>query len=240
MNAGVIRQMVMASAVCLAVGIAAVPTATRAQEASATPAMQMAEEGHPAHIHAGTCATLGGIDYPLTNLVAPDMMGTPEAGSARDDADATPMAGTDTAMKDIESESTTKVDAPLDEILSQTRAINVHLSVPKIDVYIACGDLPSTAENGKVRIKLDAQNASGLEGWAKLMDNGDGTTTVHARLTHASGLMGTPEGTPASKRKEMMPPLRLPRRMKSWLGTKRVSVRQDYRSAGFVAGGDGS
>ncbi len=195
MNVGVFRHVVVASTLFLAVGMAATPGVSRAQDASSTPAMQMSGEGHPAHIHAGTCATLGGIDYPLTNLVAPDMMGTPEAGSSSD-TDSTPMAGKE--MKDIESESTTTVDAPLDEILSQTRAINVHLSVPEIDVYIACGDLPSTADNGKVRIKLDEQNASGLEGWAKLMDNGDGTTTVDVALTHTSGMMGTPEGTPAS------------------------------------------
>src|SRR3954462_2484580 len=124
MKTGVFRHVFVASALFLAVGVAAVPSVTRAQDAASTPAMQMADEGHPAHIHAGTCATLGGIDYPLANLVAPDMMGTPEAGSSMDDMDSTPMAGKDMEMKDIESVSTTKVDASLDEILSQTRAIN--------------------------------------------------------------------------------------------------------------------
>ncbi len=194
MNVGVLRNVVVASTLFLAVGMAAAPGISSAQDAASTPAMQMSGEGHPAHIHAGTCANLGGIDYPLENLVAPDMMGTPEAGSSSD-MDSTPMAG-DKDMKDVESESTTKVDAPLDEILSQTRAINVHKSVAEIDVYIACGDLPSTSNDGQARIKLDEMNASGLDGWAKLKDNGDGTTTVDVVLTHASGMMGTPEGTP--------------------------------------------
>lgn len=195
MNVGVLRNVVVASTLFLAVGIAAAPV-TRAQYAASTPEMQMSGEGHPAHIHAGTCANLGGIDYPLENLVASDIMGTPEAGSSMDE-DSTPMAG-DKDMKDVESQSTTKVDAPLDEILSQTRAINVHKSVAEIDVYIACGDLPSTSNDGQARIKLEELNDSGLDGWAKLKDNGDGTTTVDVVLTHASDKMGTPEGTPTS------------------------------------------
>jgi hypothetical protein len=195
MNVGVLRNVIVASTLFLAVGMAAAPGITRAQDAASTPAMQMSGEGHPAHIHAGTCATLGGIDFPLTNLTAPGMMGTPEAGSSSD-MDSTPMAGKD--MENIESESTTTVDASLDEILSAQRAINVHKSVAEIDVYIACGDLPSTSNDGQVRIKLDEQNDSGLDGWAKLKDNGDGTTSVDVVLTHASDMMGTPEGTPAS------------------------------------------
>ena len=151
------------------------------------------------------CHARWNIDYPLTNLVAPGMIGTPEAsmeGSSDSDMNATPEAGTDTELQAIESENTTEVAASLDVILSQPRALNVHLSAPQIDVYIACGDLPRTAETGKVRIKLEEQNASGLAGWARLVDNGDGTTTVHARLTHTSGMLGTPEATPASERQD--------------------------------------
>src|SRR5262245_3099869 len=80
MKTGNVRLIFAAFALFLALGIAAAPSVIRAQYATATPAMQMSGEGHPAHIHAGTCDNLGGIDYPLNNLVAPNKMGTPGAG----------------------------------------------------------------------------------------------------------------------------------------------------------------
>jgi hypothetical protein len=72
----------------------------------------MEMQAHPAHIHSGTCATLGDVVYPLTDLSAPDMMGTPEVGMS-----ASPMAGMDSTpatgieMSKVISQSTTTVEA---------------------------------------------------------------------------------------------------------------------------------
>ncbi len=76
----------------------------------------VAEQGeYPAHIHAGQCPEPGDVTYPLEPVVF-----NANAG-----------AGV----------SVTIVDAPLDEILAEQSAINVHLfSDPS--VYVACGTLP--------------------------------------------------------------------------------------------------
>jgi len=74
-----------------------------------------AEGEYPAHIHAGQCPEVGDITYPLEPVVF-----NANAG-----------AGV----------SVTIVDAPIDEILAEQSAINVHLySDPS--VYVACGNLP--------------------------------------------------------------------------------------------------
>jgi hypothetical protein len=67
----------------------------------------------PDHIHTGTCANLGGVKYPLANVVN----------------------GT----------STTVVNVPLSTLQSGTYAINLHKSAAQIGVYVACGDIPTSA-----------------------------------------------------------------------------------------------
>jgi hypothetical protein len=205
MSVRVLCHVVVASVFLVAIGIAAAPRATRAQDTSATPAMQMQTEGHPVHIHSGTCATLGGIDFPLNNLTAPGMMATPVTGAeASPEAGlmASPAAGVEPTlvageeMGNVESQSTTQVEASLDDILSVQRAINAHESVEQIDLYIACGDLVAKARGGKLVIDLLEQNNSGLVGRAMLTDNGDGTTTVDVVLIRKP--TGTPVATPAS------------------------------------------
>jgi hypothetical protein len=184
MGRWLIPHAFVASALLLVAGLAVTPGASLAQDA--TPAMQMAGEGHPAHIHDGTCANLGGIAFPLTDLTA---IATPEAG----------MEGTPGPALDwIESESTTFVDASIDDLLGGEYAINVHESAERIDVYVACGDITGTPERGRLEIELQEQNNSGLHGFAWLTDNGDGTTTVDVILMRSAGDMATPGATPTS------------------------------------------
>jgi hypothetical protein len=174
----------------LVVGLSVTPGGTLAQDyGTATPAMQMAGEGHPAHIHDGTCANLGGIAHPLTNFTHEGMMSTPMAGM-----ESTPMAE---PGEEVESQSSTTVEATIDDLLGEDYAINVHESMDKIDVYIACGDIDGTPENGQLQIELQEQNNSGVHGMAWLTDNGDGTTTVDVVLLGMHGMMGTPEASPA-------------------------------------------
>ena len=108
--------------------------------------------------------------------------------------DATPAAG----MGEIVAQSSTTVDAPLDDILGAEHAINVHLSAEQIDVYIACGDLTGTADGGQLDIDLEELNSSGYEGRARLTDNGDDMTTVDVVLMQREGGMATPEASPTS------------------------------------------
>jgi len=145
---------------------------------------------HPAHIHSGTCDTLGDVVFPLNDLTDPDMMGTPMAGMA-----STPMPGRD--MGDVVAQSSTTIEASLDDVLGAEHALNVHLSAEQIDVYIACGDVTGTPDGDQLQIDLEELNNSGYQGMAWLMDNGDDTTTVNAVLMQ-SNRMGTPQATPSS------------------------------------------
>ena len=78
---------------------------------------------HPAHIHAGTCAELGDVVIPLTDVALPE-------GEATGPASALPV-----------KVSETEVDVPLQEIIDGGHAVNVHLSAEEIGTYIACGDI---------------------------------------------------------------------------------------------------
>ena len=185
----------VASAFLLAAGFALAPSMSIAQDA--TPSVMQGMHQHPAHIHTGTCETLGEVVFPLNDLTAPGMMGTPMAGM-----ESTPMAGMaatpGAAMGQVVAQSTTTVEASLDDILAAEHAINVHLSAEEIDVYIACGDITGTADGGQLQIELAELNESGFEGMAMLMDAGNGTTRVDVMLMPSRDGMGTPEATPSS------------------------------------------
>ena len=163
-----------------------------AQESSASPAAG-AETPHPAHIHSGSCAALGDVVYPLTDVAAPGSMSTPMAGMA-----STPemaeheMSGTPMAEdEEIVAESTTTVQVALADISAGGFAINVHESMDQIQNYIACGDITGMPVNNVLQIPLNELNSSGYYGTAELTDNGDGTTTVVVKLEKTGG-MATP------------------------------------------------
>jgi plastocyanin len=144
-----------------------------------------AHEGvtHPAHIHLGTCATPGDVEFPLTNAGAPvlDDAGTPMATEQSGSADAVPV---DVSM--------TTVQSSLADLLGGERAIVVHESDENIGNYILCGDLGGTTYGGTdLVLGLAALNDSGASGVALLHDNGDGTTEVSLFvITAAAGEMG--------------------------------------------------
>ena len=144
---------------------------------------------HPAHIHSGTCETLGDVVFPLNDVVMADMMATPDAMMATPDAmmASTPVAG----EGEVVAQSTSTVDVALDDILAAEHAINLHESAENIDVYIACGDIIGEATDGMLEIELMELNDSGYMGMAMLMDNGDGTTDVTIMLMESDS-MATP------------------------------------------------
>lgn len=161
----------------------------------ATPPVEDGVVAHPAHIHAGACPEVGDVMFPLNDL-------TPAIGPATMSEDGTPVASpaatsesTDTTGE-VLAESTTDVDATLDDILAAEHAINVHESAENIQVYIACGDLIGTPTDGELHVQLEELNDSGVVGEARLIDNGDGTTTVTVSLY--SSATATPAASPAS------------------------------------------
>lgn len=162
--------------------------------AQSTPAAESAE--HPAHIHVGMCPDVGEVAFPLDMVVPMDeSMGTPDAMSSPM-ADM-PMTGTPMAGSMMVLGSTTMVDASMDDILGSEHAVNLHLSQEQADVYIACGDLTGTPEDGELVIDLEEQNDSGVSGQATLTDNGDGTSTLMIEVHHVgSSMEGTPVSTP--------------------------------------------
>jgi len=146
-------------------------------------AAQMESSPHPAHIHSGTCATLGDVVFPLSDVGGPmaDASGTPMAGMPMGPSSAIPA-----------QVSVTTVDADLNTIVSGGHAINVHESAENIGNYIACGDIGGEMMGSDLAIGLGELNGSGYSGAAWLHDNGDGTTTVTVVLTHTSSDMATP------------------------------------------------
>jgi plastocyanin len=136
-------------------------------------------EVHPAHIHSGTCAELGDVEAPLTDIA-----------HVGDDAERT---GATSAIP--VKGSVTVVDMPLQEIIDGGHAINVHLSAEEIDTYIACGDIGGIVttdegeEENELIIGLGEMNDSGHTGIAWLGAEGD-QTRVSVHLVEPAGTGG--------------------------------------------------
>ena len=153
-------------------------------------AQDMTTMPHPAHIHQGSCAELGDVIHPLTD-VGGSTSGTPTAG----DMTGTPATGTmmasPTSMDAMASPSpmagemsVTTVEASLSDLAAGGYAINVHESAENIGNYIACGDITGSVTGEELTIQLEPLNDSGYSGTALLQDNGDGTTMVTITLMH--------------------------------------------------------
>jgi hypothetical protein len=141
-----------------------------AQEATPMAEAQAGDGPHPVHIHSGSCAELGDVVVPLTDVAARE-------GEARGMGAGHPVKG-----------SHTVVDMPLDEILDGGHAINVHLSAEEIGTYIACGDISGVVfpdeDDGErmVIFGLGELNDSGHSGIVWLSEDDDGTTEVAVNL----------------------------------------------------------
>jgi hypothetical protein len=144
-------------------------------------AQEEGDEAHPAHIHDGSCETLGGIAFPLNDVAYSDMAGGGMAMGGTPAADSTmstpvamgEMVGS-TAAVPLEM-SVTMVDVPLDQIADGQHAINVHKSAEEIDVYIACGDIGGQMLGNMLVIGIGELNDSEEAGVAVLTEMGDQT-----------------------------------------------------------------
>lgn len=183
-------------ALSVVIGLAVGPYGTTAQDAA---------DSHPAHIHNGSCAQLGDVVYPLTNVSANGMMagmiamvatpssGMPAAMATPGGLTMSPAMGATTAIP-VET-SQTLVDVSLADLLAKPYAINVHESQANIQNYIACGDVGGSmmtgsamAQGGVLAIGLKELNNSGESGIALLRDQGNNQTMVWIYL--AKGLSG--------------------------------------------------
>jgi plastocyanin len=149
-------------------------------------------EVHPAHIHSGSCAELGDVVYPLTDIT--EVGGDAERTGA---ASAIPVKS-----------SSTVVDTPLQDLVDGDFAINVHESAEEIDTYIACGDIGGavTTDEGEDQpeliIGLGELNDSGHTGIAWLGADGDQTRVAVYLVEPVSGggasAESAQEATPAA------------------------------------------
>jgi hypothetical protein len=158
-----------------------------AQNATPAPGMAgmaspAANAGRPAHIHSGSCANLGDVVYPLTNLVAPTGVTSGQA----------------TAI--VAETSFTTVDTSLNDLLAGTFAVNVHESAENIGTYIACGDIGGALDaQGALVIGLHELNNSGFTGIAFLAPNASNAAQTDVSVFIAQNLAGaTGMATPTS------------------------------------------
>jgi hypothetical protein len=151
--------LIAGSALALFALVAAAVPGVIAQDA--TPVAEEGAVARPVHIHSGSCAELGDVVAPLSDLTAPVGEGAGLADSA------------------FQAESSvTNVPMTLDAILAAPHAINAHLSAEEIGTYIACGDIGGAIEaNGAVVIGLAEDSDSGYTGIAYLASGADGAST---------------------------------------------------------------
>ena len=146
----------------------------------ATPAAEATQEGHPGHIHSGSCGEdeLGDVVQPLNNATEPE--------------------GEEVGQSDLAASietSFTNVPLTLDDILADDHAINFHLSAEEIGTYIACGEIGGilSAEDGSLTIGLREVDGSGEVGVAYLAPGADGAST-DISVFIADDVIGTADG----------------------------------------------
>lgn len=126
--------------------VASFPLVALAQSPSASPGLGTngtgGEQPHPAHIHSGTCATLGDVKAPLNDITAiPASVSGNNGGAA---ASLSPSFGT-TYAEGTSEVSVTRVDLSMKQLLDKPYAINAHASAADLKTYIACGDISTGA-----------------------------------------------------------------------------------------------
>lgn len=187
-----IRQFIAGAALAASIGIGG-GAAAIAQDA--TP-----QNGHPAHIHMGTCTELDPNPAAgLFNLLP--------IGVERDDdgeiAETPEVRGTLTVGEVTYSESD-DIEYSWDEMLASPHAIVVHESEDNMDNYIACGDIGGVVfdDGGDMVIGLKPVGDSGYSGIVFLESDDDDQVDVEVYLSGpvtdsedgGETVVATPEG----------------------------------------------
>ena len=154
-------------------------------EAGANPDASVA--GHPVHIHDGTCAQLGEVVFPLSD-VGP--------GSATKDGAAIATTGKlGSSDGEAVSISETTIDFTIAELVTSPHAINVHRSADEISTYIGCGDISGQMWNGSLIVGLRQLNNSGDVGIAVLTEASERTTVTLYMLAASDNAQSAGTGT---------------------------------------------
>ncbi len=152
----------------LAASIAAGATVQRAI------AQDGASAGHPSHLHKGTCDQPGEITIPLGNI-GNDYI------NFWDPAATVESVGSESAVTVISA--STPIDAPLSAFIDSEHMLMVHESEENLQNFIACGNVGGNLVNGTdLQFGIEPLNNSGVSGIAWLIDDGDGSSTLHVFL----------------------------------------------------------
>jgi plastocyanin len=125
------------------------------------------EAAHPAHIHTGSCAALGEVQFPLSDVLP---------GGAVLDGKADATSGT-VGFEEGEAVaiSTTSVEVTIAELLSGPHAISV-LKNGDDDLAVACGNVSGRMVDGSLIVGLQQLNNSSDVGIAVLREEAQRTT----------------------------------------------------------------
>lgn len=189
MHAG--RRTLVSSGLGLLMGVAMAIGGSGAIAQDATPVTDdmLTASSRPAHVHVGTCETLGEVIAPLTDLTL--------AGGGTGTGDIISPTGTSAIPAEY---SFSTVPLTIDDMLASDHAINVHFSPENVGTYIACGTIGGPVDaNGSLVIGLRELNESGFTGIAVLSPSGtvEGSTDISvfisSDLTANVGERATPE-----------------------------------------------
>jgi hypothetical protein len=172
---------IRSGALVAALGLVFGASATMAQDATPAATLQVTGQvAHPGHIHAGDCANLGDVVFPLSDA------GVPATGNQ--DMGATPMAAAGGAEAGSEMAipayvSITQLDASIEDILAAPHAINFHESADNIENYIACGEIGGVSYGDNLQFGLRELNGSGYTGVGLISSDADGGVNVLVYLS---------------------------------------------------------
>ena len=146
--------------------------------------------GRPAHIHGGSCSTLGEVEFPLNPVGAGAMTGSGMKGITSMPLGVQVGSPLATPME----VGRITLDVPLSEIVAGERALNVQISEFEYGNYIACGNVPSVRGLETLAFGLAERNGSGFAGMAILQANGT-MTEVAVYLAPGLGSVRNQEAT---------------------------------------------
>jgi hypothetical protein len=163
-------------------GVAVAQGGTPAATVEATTNLK-GQVAYPAQIQNGSCAKLGDVAIPLSNVGVPATAnGTPAAqgaqpGQAMGAADAIPVYV-----------GITEIKTSIADLLKSPLALNVEQSGKSI----ACGDLGGVQYGDTLQFGLRDMNGSGYSGVALFSQSADGRTNVVVYVARTGGGAGTP------------------------------------------------
>jgi hypothetical protein len=187
MHAG--RRTLLSSGLGLLMGVAIAigGSGVIAQDATPITDDMLTVSSRPAHVHVGTCETLGEVVAPLTDLTLAG------GGTGSDEA----IAPTGAVPAEY---SFSTVPLTIDDMLASDHAINVHFSPENIGTYIACGTIGGSVDsNGSLVIGLRELSQSGYTGIAVLSPSGtvEGSTDISVFIANGlaenAGELAAPE-----------------------------------------------